>query len=34
MNFKDFRQNFIDLSSHSQYLENAGGAEIILNILL
>jgi glutaconate CoA-transferase subunit A len=34
MNFHDYKQNFINVPSHSEYLKNAGGAEMILNILL
>ena len=34
MNFDDYKTNFIDLNSHAQYLDNAGGSETILNILL
>lgn len=34
MNFEEYRQKFIDIDSHAHYLENAGGAEMILNIML
>ena len=32
--FEEYRRAFINIESHAQYLENAGGAETILNILL
>ncbi len=34
MNFKEYRRKFIDIKTNAEYLENAGGAEMILNILL
>ena len=34
MNFKEYKQKFIDVSSQAEYLEKTGGAETILNILL
>jgi glutaconate CoA-transferase subunit A len=34
MDFKDYKQKFIDNKSHAEYLDHAGGAEMILNILL
>ncbi len=34
MNFADYKRKYIDLNSNAKYLENAGGAEMILNILL
>ncbi len=34
MEFKEYRNIFIDINSHSQYLENAGGSKMILDILL
>lgn len=34
MNFEDYKKNFIDFTSQAEYLDNAGGAETILNILL
>ncbi len=34
MEFDNYKKKFIDLTSQAQYLENAGGAEMILNILL
>jgi len=34
MNFNEYRQKFINVKSNAEYLENAGGAETILNILL
>ncbi|KKK43866.1 hypothetical protein LCGC14_0732410 [marine sediment metagenome] len=33
-NFNEYKERFIDLKTHAQYLENAGGAQTILNILL
>ncbi|MFW9865736.1 MAG: CoA transferase subunit A [Candidatus Thorarchaeota archaeon] len=32
--FSDYRKKYIDINSQAQYLENAGGAKTILNILL
>ncbi|NVM16696.1 MAG: CoA transferase subunit A [Candidatus Lokiarchaeota archaeon] len=34
MNFDDYKRKFIDVKSNAEYLDNAGGAEMILNILL
>ena len=34
MNFEDYKHKFIDIKSNAEYLDNAGGAEMILNILL
>ena len=34
MNFEDYQHKFIDVKSNAEYLDNAGGAEMILNILL
>ena len=34
MNFEEYRRKFIDVKTNAEYLENAGGAEMILNILL
>ena len=34
MNFNDYKRKFIDIKSNAEYLDNAGGAEMILNILL
>ncbi|MFW9987356.1 MAG: CoA transferase subunit A [Candidatus Odinarchaeota archaeon] len=34
MNFNDYKKKYIDVKSHAQYLENAGGAKMILDILL
>jgi len=34
MNFEDYQRKFIDVKSNAEYLDNAGGAEMILNILL
>ncbi|KKN33979.1 hypothetical protein LCGC14_0798310 [marine sediment metagenome] len=34
MNFEDYKRKFIDVKTNAEYLENAGGAETILNILL
>ncbi len=34
MEFDEYKRKFIDVKSHAQYLENAGGAQMILNILL
>jgi glutaconate CoA-transferase subunit A len=34
MNFEEYKHKFIDVKSNAEYLENAGGAEMILNILL
>ncbi|MFX1500019.1 MAG: CoA transferase subunit A [Promethearchaeota archaeon] len=34
MNFNEYRKKFIDIKSHAEYLDNAGGAQMILNILL
>ncbi|MFX1305145.1 MAG: CoA transferase subunit A [Promethearchaeota archaeon] len=33
-NFTDYKKNFIDVKSHADYLDNVGGAQTILNILL
>lgn len=34
MDFEQYKQNFIDLSSHPEYLDRAGGSKMILDILL
>jgi len=34
MNFEEYKHKFIDVKSNAEYLDNAGGAEMILNILL
>ncbi len=34
MNFEEYKNKFIDVKSNAEYLDNAGGAEMILNILL
>ncbi len=34
MDFKEYIERFVNLESHAEYLDNAGGAEMILNILL
>ena len=34
MNFNEYKKKFIDVKSHAEYLENAGGIKMILNILL
>ena len=34
MNFDDYKDKFINVQSNAEYLDNAGGAETILNILL
>jgi len=34
MDFKEYRHNFIDVKSHAEYLEKAGGVQTILNVLL
>lgn len=34
MNFNEYRKKFIDVGSHAEYLDIAGGAQMILNILL
>jgi len=34
MNFKEYKHKFIDVKSNAEYLDNAGGAEMILNVLL
>ncbi len=34
MEFDEYKRKFIDVKSHAQYLENTGGAQMILNILL
>ncbi len=34
MNFEDYRRKFINVKTNAEYLENAGGAKMILNILL
>jgi glutaconate CoA-transferase subunit A len=34
MNFEEYKHKFIELKSNAEYLDNAGGAEMILNILL
>ncbi len=34
MNFADYKEKFIDVTSHAEYLEKVGGAKTILNILL
>jgi len=34
MNFEEYKHKFIDVKSNAEYLDRAGGAEMILNILL
>ncbi len=34
MSFKEYKRKFIEVKTNAEYLENAGGAEMILNILL
>lgn len=34
MNFNEYRKKYIEVKSHAEYLDNAGGAQMILNILL
>jgi glutaconate CoA-transferase subunit A len=34
MDFEKYKKNYVDLSSHSKYLDRAGGAKMILDILL
>ena len=34
MDFQNYKTKFINLTSHSQYLDNVGGSKTILNILL
>jgi len=34
MNFGEYKRKFIDVKTNAEYLDNAGGAEMILNILL
>ncbi len=34
MNFEDYTRKFINVKTNAEYLENAGGAQMILNILL
>lgn len=34
MDFNEYKKKFIDVGSQAEYLENAGGAEMILSILL
>jgi glutaconate CoA-transferase subunit A len=34
IDFQDYQAKFIELKSHSQYLDNVGGSKTILNILL
>ena len=34
MNFEEYKRKFITVKSNAEYLDNAGGAEMILNILL
>ena len=34
LNFEEYKHKFIDVKSNAEYLDNAGGAEMILNILL
>ncbi len=34
MNFEEYKRNFINVKTNAEYLENAGGAKTILNILL
>jgi len=34
MEFNEYKKKFIDVKSHTQYLDNAGGAQMILNIFL
>ncbi len=34
MNFTEYKKKFIEVKSHAKYLDNVGGAQMILNILL
>lgn len=34
MDFSEYKQKFISIDSHAEYLDNAGGSKTILNILL
>ena len=34
VNFDEYKKQFIDVESHAKYLENTGGSQTILNILL
>ncbi len=34
MNFNEYRKKYIEVKSHAEYLDNVGGAQMILNILL
>lgn len=34
LNFNDYKQKFIDIKSHAEYFDNAGGSQTILDILL
>ena len=34
MDFQEYKTKFVELKSHSQYLDNVGGSKTILNILL
>ena len=34
MDFEEYKNKFINIKSHAEYLDRAGGAEMILNILL
>ncbi len=34
MNFNDYKEEYIEVNSHAEYLDKAGGAQMILNILL
>ena len=34
MDFQEYKKKFIDVSTHAQYLEEAGGSQMILNIQL
>ncbi|MFW9938632.1 MAG: CoA transferase subunit A [Candidatus Thorarchaeota archaeon] len=34
LNFNDYKQKFIDIKTHAEYFDNAGGSQTILNILL
>jgi len=34
MEFNEYKKKFIDVKSHAHYLENAGGTQMILNVLL
>ena len=34
MEFKDYKQKYINIDTHTEYLDNTGGSQTILNILL